>query len=141
MVLYNTYKSLNVSVNYGKRQGTLKTTVNGERSGESMFAIQCSPCCSPFAALFPIYFFQCSLFKVRYSMFAEPFAIRRAIRLVIRRAVRHSLRRSPFAAPFHIHFPQFSLFKLRYSMFAEPFAIRRAIRCCFSLSPDVFHSK
>ena len=124
-------------------RGHWKTTVNGERPGESMFAIQCSPCCSPFAAPFPIYFFQCSLFKVRRAVrhsprrspFAAPFAIRLVIRRAVRHSPRHSLRRSPFAAPFPIHFPQFSLFKLRYSMFAaplairsSPFAVRRAIR-------------
>ena len=116
--------------------------MNGERLGESMFAIQCSPRHSPFAALFPI-----SLFKVRYSMFAALFAIRRAVRHSPRHSpsrspfLRHSPFASSFAAPFAISravsnsFPQFSLFKLRYSMFAAPLAIcsspfpnRRAIR-------------
>ena len=116
------------------------TTVNGERPGESRFAVPCSPRRSPFAAPFPIYFVQCSLFKVRYSMFAAPFAIHHAVRHL----PRPSPRRSPFAPPFPIHFPQFSLFKLRYSMFAALLAIRRAIRrairCRFSMSPDAFHT-
>ena len=111
--------------------------MNGERPGESRFAIQCSPRRSPIRCAVSYLFFQmfsiqCSLFNVRRavchsprrstfaSSFAAPFAIRRAVR----HSPRHSLRRSPFAAPFPIHFPQFSLFKLRYSMFAAPLAIR-----------------
>ena len=94
-------------------KGHWKTTANGERPGESRFAIQCSPHRSPFAAPFPIYFFQCSLFKVRYSMFAAPFAI------PVRHSPRHSSRRSPFAAPFA-------------SSFAAPFTIHRAVSYSFS---------
>ena len=110
-------------------RGHCKTTANGERPGESRFANQCSPRRSLFAAPFPIYFFQCSLFKVRYSMFAAPFAIRRA--------VRHSPFASSFSAPFAIRRAvsySFSLFKLRYSMFAAPLAIH-AIRQSPSHSP------
>ena len=135
-------------------RGHYKTTANGEQPGESRFAIQYSPRRSPFAAPFPIYLFQCSLFKVRFSMFAAPFAASFAMRLVIRRAVRHSPRRSPFASSFAAPFairravsysfsPIFAiqtlLFNVRravsHSPIAEPFAIRRAI----SMSPDAFH--
>ena len=86
-----------------------KKTANGEWPGESRFAIQCSPRCSLFGAPFPIYFLKCSLFKVRYSIFA------------VRRAVRHSPRHSP-----------------RRSPFAAPFAIRLVIRCAVRHSPRRF---
>ena len=108
------YDTVHIIITFSERtcmesvKGHWKTTANGERPGESRFAIQCSPRHSPFAAPFPIYFFQCSLFKVRYSMFAAPFAIRRAVR----HSPRHSPRRSPFA-----------------SSFAAPFAVRLIIRC------------
>ena len=96
---------------YGKRQGTLKNDSEWRTARRMRFAIQCSPRRSPFAVPFPIYFFQCSLFKVRYSMFAAPFAAPFA---------------SSFAAPFAAPFPQFSLFNVRYSMFDKPLAINRS---------------
>ena len=99
-----------------KRQRMANGAANGVRY--SMFATQ----------------FQCSLFKVRYSMFTTPFANRRAIR--------RSLRRSPRQSPGRF-FPMFTI-KVRYPMFAAPFTIRRAIRrnirCSFSMSPDAFHN-
>ena len=102
--------TLHCMESYGKRQGTLKTTANGERPGESRFAIQCSPLRSPFAAPLPII---CS--NVLYSRFAiqcsprrSPFTWSFIAPFVIRHAVRHSschsLRRSLFAAPFPVHF-------------------------------------
>ena len=66
---------------YGKRQGTLKS--NSEWRTARHRSPRNSPLTAPFAEPSPIYFFQCSLFKVRYSMFAEPF---------------------PFAAPFTVAF-------------------------------------
>ena len=48
---------------------------------------------SPFAAPFPIHFPQFSLFKLRYSMFAAPLAIRSSP-FANRRAIRHSPRHS-----------------------------------------------
>ena len=80
--------------------------------GESRFAIQCLPRHSLFAAPFPIYFFQCSLFKVRYSMFSAPFTAPFASSFAVPSAIRRTVSYS------------FSLFKLRYSMFAAPLAIR-----------------
>ena len=66
------------------------------------------------------------------------------------RAVRYSLSlfNFPWRFPYLLIFPMFpiqgSLFTVRcavrHSLFAGPFAIRRAIRCCFSMSPDAFHS-
>ena len=116
---------------YGKRQGTLKNDSEWRTARRMRFAIKCSPRRFPFAAPFPIYFS-----NIRYSMFAAPFAIRRAVR----HSPRHQPRHSPFAKPFPIHFPIF-----RYSMFAAPLAIRnlpfanrrairRAIRCPLTLS-------
>ena len=102
-------------------RGHWKTTVNGERPGESRFTIQCSSRRSPFAAPFPIYFFKCSLFKVHNTMFATTFATPFASSFAAPFAAPFA---SSFAAPFPIHFPQFSLFKLRYSMFVAPLAIR-----------------
>ena len=66
---------------YGKRQETLKS--NSEWRTARHRSPRNSPLTAPFAEPFPIIFFQCSLFKVRYSMFAEPF---------------------PFAAPFIVAF-------------------------------------
>ena len=144
-------------------RGHWKTTANGERPGESRFAIQCSPRRSLFAASFPIDCFQCYLFKVRYSMFAVPFAIRRAfrhspfassfaapfaIRCAVRHSPRHSLRHSPRRFLF-IFAIQTSLFNVRravshsqfairqspsHSQFAAPFAV--AFQCPLTLSID-----
>ena len=62
---------------------------------------------SPFAAPFPIHFPQFSLFKLRYSMFAAPLAIR--IHLSpIRRAVRCRFSMSPDA--FHTNVLNLSIF-------------------------------
>ena len=56
-------------------RGHWKATANGERRGEWGSLVNVRRAVS-------YYFFQCSLFKVRYSMFTAPFAAHRAVRRV-----------------------------------------------------------